>query len=364
MPPKSRTADPPLVRQWLILQALAPKRLGATVADLAAELEVNPKTIRRDLENFRSAGFPLEEQTGPRGRKTWRLANEWRAAELQFTFEEALAMYLGRRFLDPLAGTLFWTAAQSAFRKIRSMLGPAALAYLDEIAPHIHKTTIGASDYSGKGDLIDRLMQAIEDQRVVFLTYHSLRSTEPTTYDIHPYGITWHIGSLYLVGFSPQHDQLRTWKIDRLVDATIDVVPFQRPESFDLAQHYNRSFGVWQPDAAGPGAGPGHLSPDIRVVIRFAPTAARYVEEKQWRPDQKLTREPDGALLAEFRLSSTKEIKSWILSFGAAAQVLEPESLREEIRREIDFLAAAYKTGGRVAESYAARNSVDHESHD
>ncbi len=90
-----------------------------------------------------------------------------------------------------------------------------ALKYIDRFAAIFHQTTVGASDYSEKADLIDTLMRAIEERRVTFITYQSLQATEPVTYDIHPFGLTYHRGSLYLVGHAPEHDSIRHWKVDR-----------------------------------------------------------------------------------------------------------------------------------------------------
>jgi len=59
-----------------------------------------------------------------------------------------------------LAGTVFWDAAQRAFRKVRAVLSAAALKYLDKFAVVFHRTLVGASDYSNKGELIDRLVMA------------------------------------------------------------------------------------------------------------------------------------------------------------------------------------------------------------
>ena len=51
-------------------------------------------------------------------------------AELSFTWDEAAALYLGRRLLEPLMGTIFWQAARAAFKKIQAVLEPAPRAYL------------------------------------------------------------------------------------------------------------------------------------------------------------------------------------------------------------------------------------------
>ena len=82
---------------------------------------------------------------------------------------------------------------------------------------------------------------------------------------------------------------------------------------------------------------------DVTVVVKFLPAAARYVQESTWHQSQVLTRQRDGSLLARFRLSSTVEIKSWVLSFGANAVVLEPEALRAEIAAELEQLIKALR---------------------
>ena len=59
----------PLVRQWILLRMLCAKHYGATVKEMAAEMEVSEKTIRRDLETFQTVGFPIQERVEEFGRK-------------------------------------------------------------------------------------------------------------------------------------------------------------------------------------------------------------------------------------------------------------------------------------------------------
>jgi len=254
---------------------------------------------------------------------------------LTFTFDEAMALYLGRRFLEPLAGTLFWEAAQRAFRKIRATLGPGALKYIDRFGGMFHQTMTGAGDYSKKAQIIDQLMLGIEDSRAVFITYQSLQATEPVTYDIYPYGLSYHRGSLYLVGWAPQHEEIRHWKVDRIEDASVEEFRFPKPVEFDLHEHFAKSFGVFHGDG------------EVHVKVRFAPDVARYVQESQWHPSQRLSPQSDGSLLAEFELDGTEEIKRWVLSFGRHAEVVGPEGLRGEVGEELELAIASYSVRGR-----------------
>jgi proteasome accessory factor B len=323
--------ESPLVRQWILLRTLAARKYGATVSELAQEAGVSIKTIRRDLETFQAAGFPLREVVGEFGRKTWRLESVKPPAELTFTWDEAAALYLGRRLLEPLMGTMFWQAARQAFRKIRAVLEPVPLDYLDKFAAMFCQTMIGTHDYSKKADLVDVLMLGIEDRRAVALTYQALRATEPVTYTVYPYGLAYHRGALYLVGRPRRHDDICHWKVDRIEAAELKDQRFELPDDFDLQRHLSKSFGVYHGDEA------------VCVKVRFLPAVARYVEEATWHPSQKLSKQRDGSLIAEFTVDGTEEIQRWIMSFGKYAHVVEPPELRDQMIAEMEEALAAQR---------------------
>jgi proteasome accessory factor B len=295
----------PLLRQWIVLRLLSTRHHGVSVRELADETRVGQKTIRRDLQTLSSVGFPLAEIVGEHGRKLWKLDGGNGLPQLTFTFTEALSLYLGRRFLEPLAGTYIWDGAQSAFLKIRGTLTEPALHYLNKISAAFHHTTAGASDYSDKCEILDALMIGIEDRRFTTIAYQSAQSTEPVRTCIYPYGLINHRSRLYLVAFSPEHHEVRHYKVDRISEAELQDLRFHRPPGFDLQEHLAGSFGVFQ--------GKGD---SIRVRIRFLTPVVRYVDESRWHGSQKLTRQRDGTLHAEFELDDTEEIKN---GFSASA---------------------------------------------
>ena len=326
--------DTSLRRQWILLKALSSRGHGLTVREMASDLGVNPKTIRRDLDLFRGLGFPLEDAVGEFGRKTWRIQGGGNPPPLSFSFDEAVALHLGRRLLEPLAGTVFWDAARRAAQKVQASLGRAALDYLDRFSGFFHPTAFGAHDYSKRADLIDTLQLAVEDGKAARIVYRSDREGRPADRDVSPYGLIYHRGALYLIALAAGDDKVKHYKLDRIEAAEVTPSPSVRPEGFDLAAHLASTLGVYQSD--------GEV---VTVRVRFDRAAARYVQESQWHASQRLTAAGDGGLVAEFRLSSTEEVKRWVLGFGAKAVVLEPESLRLEIAEELRSLLAAYPAG-------------------
>jgi len=316
-----------LMRQWRILQMLSRRRQGVPLRELADETGVQTRTILRDLNVLRTAGFPLAEHVKDRGKKFWYLSQEAGVGQLQFTLEEAAALYLGRQYLEAFAGTLFWKGAQSGFEKIRSVLGDATILHLEKLAQAMHLTSICQVDYSTRAQMIDELMIGIEDCKLTAITYQSLRSTEPVThYDVHPYAMVFHKGALYLIAWSVEHNAIRTFKIDRISEAEVKggLMKFERPRNFDPSRYLEHSFGIFTDDR-----------PPQMVRVRFSPAVKRILSEKKFHPSQELRPQPDGGVVACFKLASFEEFRSFVLSFGRHARVIEPRELAEDLQKEI-----------------------------
>ncbi len=113
--------EPTVIRQWRMLRMLGARRHGVVVSDMAREFRVNDRTIRRDLQKLQLVGFPIEETTGERGCKIWRLADQAIVPPLAFTFDEAIVLHLARPLLEPLCGTLLWEAAHTPCARSRRL---------------------------------------------------------------------------------------------------------------------------------------------------------------------------------------------------------------------------------------------------
>jgi len=137
---------------------------------------------------------------------------------------------------------------------------------------------------------------------------------------VDPLALWFHDGTFYLIGRCHLKKCVLVFAVDRIrsFEATGDT--FTRPADFDPERFLATSFGVFQGDP-------------VRVKILFAPDVAGYVLEKTWHPSQKVAARKDGSLLFEAKVAGTREIKLWVLRWGAKAQVLAHQSLREEIGR-------------------------------
>ena len=77
-------------------------------------------------------------------------------------------------------------------------------------------------------------------------------------------------------------------------------------------------------------------------MIRFSVGVARRAAETRWHPSQELEPQDDGTLIWRGLVSGMREIKIWILGWGADAEVLEPPQLRADIAAELARAASQY----------------------
>lgn len=300
------------------------------VDSLAKALKVSSKTVRRDLNDLRKLGFAILEQGEPHGAKALSLDKK-AIPQLKLTYDEVFSLLLYRLGNPTFDGTQIGQAAASAFAKVEGAMGPVEKDYVQRMLPRVRRNSVGG-DYSKHSDTVEALTLGIEDTKAIEITYLSARSTEPVTYVIEPYGLVEHRGTLYVVGHSKRHDEIRTWKVDRMVAAEITRHSFQQPSGFDINEHFRGAFAIVRGDSA------------VKVTVRFNGSATRYVQDKRMHPSQRVELQTDGMALVHFELTSTLEVRSWILSFGSAAEVLSPESLREEIREQIVQMLVRYDT--------------------
>ena len=78
------------------------------------------------------------------------------------------------------------------------------------------------------------------------------------------------------------------------------------------------------------------------IVIKFDEYQARWIRERRWHTSQQIEELPSGELILRLRVGGLGEVKRWIMGYGSHAEVLEPESLRREIKEEVKKMQKIY----------------------
>lgn len=323
------------------MRLLQTRGQGVPLADLASHFRVSERTIQRDLELLQSSGFPVSFDEDTFGKRFWRMpASFFNTGALNLSVNEAVSLHLAKRVLAPLRGTHLADGLQSVLDRIQSLLPAQSMTYFEGLSDRLYVRPFAATDYGGRAEMIRSIDEAVQQDRVLEITYRSLWRGDTYATKCDPYGLVLHLDDLFLIGRSHRANELRIFKVSRIQAAKATEEAFERPEDFNLVDLFRSSFGIVRTEG-----------PPVDIKVRFSGVAAAVVEERIWHDSQQLSWLPsettlfeegeraEGPLIARFQLAELAEFKRWLKGFGDGAEVLKPQWLRDEIRTEL--LAAA-----------------------
>jgi proteasome accessory factor B len=300
---------------------------GLTAHQIAQRIGMNVRTVYRDLN-------ALEREVGV---KYWQDGNRYGAERssflppLKLTLHEAVTLFLStrlmQRFQDHRDDHLV-----DAFNKLATILPPP-------LAQHVHATVAWLNERprdDSRAKIFDLIATGWAEGRKVRVRYPTSspngRSQSTTERLISPYFIEPNPGghSRYVIAHDNTSGQLRTFKIERIEHAELTAETFEVPADFDLTDRLRHAWGISDEET-------------VHVCLRFLDSAAaERVIETNWHPSQRLETQPDGSLLMTLDVGGLLEITPWLLSWGAAMEVLEPPELRQSIRTIAGHMTARY----------------------
>jgi predicted DNA-binding transcriptional regulator YafY len=298
---------------------------GLSAQALADRIGVSKRTVYRDLQAMDAdAELPIWQDGGK-----WGLDREAFLQPLALTLHEATTLFLAARMLAK-ASDEHDTELIGAFVKLAQIL-PPVLAEHVEATVDVFATTPPNERFTR---VFRTLAEAWAQRRVVEIEYdagvydptRAPRRTRVRPWAIEPSALT---HALYLIGWDEERDARRTFKVERILAATLT------PETFAAPAHapVRDMLRAWDVIAD---------EPPVKVAIRFSPAVAKRAAETRWHPSQELEAQPDGGLVWRGLVSGLREIRIWILGWGADAEVLEPTELRDDVAGELRRAAALY----------------------
>jgi len=220
----------------LRLLALLQRRLSWTAAELAAELGVTDRSVRRDVERLRALGYPVQATAGVGG--GYQLGAGARLPPLLLDDEEATATAVSLRLAS--GGTVAG-AAEAALR---------ALAKLDQVMPPRLRAEVravhGATEtLVGPGAEIDAellvtLARACRDTVRVRFRYIG-RSGDEAERTVEPVRMVATRYRWYLMAWDIVRDDWRTFRLDRMRDVAPTTWRFPVRAHPDPVEYVQRS---------------------------------------------------------------------------------------------------------------------------
>ncbi len=319
-----------LGRQWKIIQILVSSKRGKSAAELARDLECHPRTLYRDLEALQVAGFPIYTDR-VEGKNLWSLLDTVKhQMPVPFCLTELMALYFGRDMLKVFKDTPFYDSLESLFQKVKTTLPPESIKYLKNMEQTLHLGVKPYKEYGKFKGILNQVNDAAVNRKSIEIVYFTMSRKQETRRRVNPYRIWFFNGTFYVIGFCHTRKEVRIFALDRIKMLHQTKETFEIPEDFSLDDFMGRSFGVYQGEP-------------VHVKVWFHADIAGYIKEKIWHESQQMHVQDDGAIIFEAEVAGTDEIRFWIMSWGSRATVLEPASLRDEIRAEAEMMAGRYE---------------------
>ena len=319
-----------LIRQHKILQILERVRYGKTLQELQADIleelgitSLHTRTIRRDLEALQSAGIDLDVHDLQRG-KVWKLGPRAKTAtKISFSATELIALSMGRQLMHPLAGTPFWRGIETFWNKVNEQIPDSVLTHYKKFDKTLRVLGVPAKSYEKQQGIIKTINRAVQEHRVVEITYQS-PGAAPKTRKIEPYTVALFQSSIYIIAAASEvedpDERIRKWKLDRFTKATALDTYFKAPEDLDLDEFIGKSMSMFF----------GKKKKNMKNFrVRVNAKAAQWIVEDPLHADQTIKEYSDGSIEVLVPASSPMEIIPRVLSMGASAQIVAPKSARQ-----------------------------------
>lgn len=308
----------------LTLILLLQRQPNQKASELAGELGVSVRTLHRYMRQLDEMGIPVYSERGPYG--GFSLVRGYKMPPLIFSSEEAVVISLGSSLVTELWGPLYEQAARSAIIKLNNVLPDEqrqqiAWARRSLLAMNLHHPSLDVLAAT-----LEVLRGAIRETHPVEMVYTSASAPEARKRALDPYALVNRWGWWYLVGYCHNHQEIRTFRIDRIQSARPLAGTFQVPDDFEARVFMEREF---QGQAL------------VQARLRFSAQAAHLarINRSSW---DLLEEQADGSVVVTMQAPDLKWAAGSILMYGPAVEVLGPQELRTLVGEWVRLLADRY----------------------
>jgi predicted DNA-binding transcriptional regulator YafY len=310
----------PTSRLLELLELLQGRQL-LTGREIADELGIDARTVRRYIDVLQGLGIPVEGQRGVGG--GYRIRPGYRLPPLMLDDDEAVAVVLG--LLATRTGADDGPdAVDGALAKINRVL-PSTLRRQVEALEETLGFTRSRGGAPADAARVLLLADAIRRRRRLRTSYRTFAGDESER-ELSPYGLVVHRGRWYVSAYDHLRDDLRTFRLDRMARTALADEPARAaPKGFDAVGHVTRSLASvpwgWEVEVL--------LGLPIDEAARRIPATLAEVVEA-----------PDGTVL-RMHADSLDWMATVLAGLGCAFTIRSPDELRESVRSLGERLAAA-----------------------
>ena len=173
----------------------------------------------------------------------------------------------------------------------------------------------------------------MRENKVLDITYQSFARTDETQFVLHPYCLKVFKQRWYVVGWHEPSKDVRIYSLDRISKIEISQKKFKMPADFDAQEYFEDSYGAFRNDGVPPTTVRIKANAEEREYLRTLPLH---------HSQQEVETEQDFSEF-ELHIRPSFDFKQAILAMGANVEILEPQSLRDEIKSTLNNMLKKYE---------------------
>jgi proteasome accessory factor B len=306
-----------------------------SVPFLAAEWEVNERSIKRDIEFMRDRLHAPIEYDRKRGGYYYSEPT-WTMPAVSMREGELVALLLARRALEQYEGLPMGEMLNQFYNQLLETAGSQMGATAKQIVDGF--SFIPPPSLPVDADIWDTLVQCLLKSQTVEMGYKSANATTGRTYRMDPLHIANIEGEWYLFARSHYKGDVMQLAISRVQSVKETDEGFEHPETWGSDELKQLLFGRY--------ASIQGESEWVRVQVDSS--LAMHINLKQWHAQQKVMVQKEGSVEISFPVASggSKQpyanVISWVLGMGSHARVLAPVELKRLVKKEVAAMFAAY----------------------
>ncbi len=296
-----------------ILMLLLNKR-KLTAKELSEYFEVSIRTIQRDMDTLCGAGIPIYGDVGKYG--GYKLTENYKLDRSFLTTKEMDSLVV---MLRGFSDTLFSDSIKTILEKMGG---------LNKNSSAIGKFRIDLTPWGadkGFQETLNSINKAMDESRLISFEYYDLYNKK-TVRKVEPYITILKGGSWYIYAFCMLREKFRLFKIGRIFDLEV------------LEKEFTPRDNIEDPAELGK---KDLKRENCEITIRFS-SAVRGRIPDFFDPRRALENDK-----GDYIYKTSSPVDEWlisiIMSFGGDAEVLKPESLRDEIKKRIKKSISLYK---------------------
>lgn len=287
------------------------------IKEISEFLEVNTRMVRLYKTELEQAGVYIDSKKGRYG--GYELNNQKMIKNLGLTFDEINALNMAEKYLNK----------EDSFPYIKEFtLGMQKINH--EIPDYMLNTRKVEIKSKGKQNAykleedyyLEYIYSAIIKKQKLKVKYYSLSSDETKTRTIHPYVVIFYSGFAYLIAYCETRKKVLNFKVIRMKKVQFLDKKFEKKKDFNLEKMITPGYGFINDEWI-----------TVKLKIDF-PKSYR-IREKIIVENQHIELLDDKSIIFTADMISKQEIIAWILSLGSDVEIIEPISLKDEIRKEL-----------------------------